>query len=260
MPANWRFPFGQPVRKVEQKDRTTKRAFVLGVYASAVHAKWIGADGKSIIRAVAVASEPEIFWRGEGAENTLRKIKIPKEVGRLEPAESRYNGPSGKALDDLILRPLGLERESVWLCDLVPHSCENSQQRKAIESKYLPIASEYGLPSPTVPPVPLVLADEHRRNAILRELAESRSETLILLGDKPIKWFLRYFDSRWGRLADFVSETQLYGRTFDTEILGKRINILPLAHPRQIAGLGKSSPLWRNRHSEWVSSVAGTLL
>jgi hypothetical protein len=34
-------PFGQPVRKVEQIDRSAKRVFVLGVYASAVHAKWL---------------------------------------------------------------------------------------------------------------------------------------------------------------------------------------------------------------------------
>ena len=39
------FPFGQPVRRVEQQDRAPKRVFVLGVYASAVHARWIDVDG-----------------------------------------------------------------------------------------------------------------------------------------------------------------------------------------------------------------------
>jgi hypothetical protein len=33
------FPFRRPVRKVSQKDRTQKKVFVLGVYASAVHAQ-----------------------------------------------------------------------------------------------------------------------------------------------------------------------------------------------------------------------------
>ena len=52
------FPFGEPVRIVAQEDRTPKRVFVLGVYASAVHARWVGVDGKGIIKALAVASEP----------------------------------------------------------------------------------------------------------------------------------------------------------------------------------------------------------
>jgi hypothetical protein len=55
------FPSGQPIRKVTQTDRLPKRVFVLGVYASAMHARWIGQDGKTRIAALAVASEPEIF-------------------------------------------------------------------------------------------------------------------------------------------------------------------------------------------------------
>ena len=62
-----RFPFGEKVRKVAQEDRTPKEVFVLGVYASAVHARWVDADGKTVVKALAVASEPYIFWRGEGA-------------------------------------------------------------------------------------------------------------------------------------------------------------------------------------------------
>jgi len=33
----------------------------LGVYVSAVQAKWLNKDGKIIVQALAVASEPEIF-------------------------------------------------------------------------------------------------------------------------------------------------------------------------------------------------------
>ncbi len=35
------FPFGQKVKEVVQKDRIPKQVFVLGVYASAVHARWV---------------------------------------------------------------------------------------------------------------------------------------------------------------------------------------------------------------------------
>ena len=53
-----KFPFGEEVRKVEQKDRSPKQVFILGVYASAVHARWVNVNGKTVVRALAVASEP----------------------------------------------------------------------------------------------------------------------------------------------------------------------------------------------------------
>lgn len=34
------YPFGETVKRLVQKDRTHKKVFVLGVYASAVHARW----------------------------------------------------------------------------------------------------------------------------------------------------------------------------------------------------------------------------
>lgn len=36
----YRYPFGEYVRPLVQQDQTPKEAFVLGVYASAVHARW----------------------------------------------------------------------------------------------------------------------------------------------------------------------------------------------------------------------------
>jgi hypothetical protein len=61
MATKYFFPFGHELKKVEQKDRSPKKAFVLGVYASAVHARWIDKNGKQKVSALAVASEPEIF-------------------------------------------------------------------------------------------------------------------------------------------------------------------------------------------------------
>jgi hypothetical protein len=45
-----KFPFGEPVQEVVQTDCTHKRVFVLGVYASAVHARWIGPDSKTVVK------------------------------------------------------------------------------------------------------------------------------------------------------------------------------------------------------------------
>jgi hypothetical protein len=254
------FPFGQPVRILAQEDRTPKRIFVLGVYASAVHACWINSDGKSIVTALAVASEPYIFWRGEGTESIIQQIAIPPELGRLVAAARQYNGPSGIALDDLFLKPLGCGRTDAWLCDLVPHSCVNPSQQKAIDRAYLPKIQPYKLVTPNVPTVPLRLTDEKRRAAIWDEVCESNAEVLILLGDKPIQWFLAYFDKQRKRLADFGRDSQSYGRLHSVLINGKNIAVLPLAHPRQVARLGQSSVEWYKLHQIWVKEFAPDLL
>jgi uracil-DNA glycosylase len=254
------FPFGQPVCNVVQTDRAPKRVFILGVYASAVHAQWIGTNQKTIVTALAVASEPYIFWRGENAESIVRKIAIPPQLGRLVPAQQKFNGPSGVALDDLIIRPLGLTRTDVWLCDLVPYSCANLSQAKALKRAYLPIAQQYALPTPTVSPVPTVFADEKRREAIVSEIQESNASVLILLGDKPIQWFLSHYDQRWHSLTDFGRDRQTYGRLHPVQIDGRRIEVLPLAHPRQIAKLGRSSAVWYDLHQFWIESCASNSL
>ena len=257
------FPFGKPVQEVVQTDRTPKSVFVLGVYASAVHARWINTGEKTVVNALAVASEPYIFWCGENAESIIQKIVIPKELGKLVPAKQEFNGPSGIALDSLILNPLDLDRKQTWLCDLVPHSCVNASQIKAIERAYLPIAKKYNLAQNTVPPVPNPLTDENRRKEILDELIESGSTTLILLGDLPIQWFLYYFDDHWTKLSDFGRDAQSYGQLHKVLVGGKEIRVLPLAHPRQIAKLGKSSAVWYEVHKRWldqfVSKVANSI-
>jgi uracil-DNA glycosylase len=250
------FPFGQPVREVLQTDCTPKKVFLFGVYASAVHARWINPAGKTVVHALAVASEPTIFWRGEDAASIIQEIDIPKELGKLVPARQEFNGPSGVALDNLILKPLDLDRKEVWLCDLVPHSCINPSQAKAIERAYLPVASKFGLSQPSVPHLPNPLTDEARRNEIFSEIMLSEARTVILLGDLPVRWFLSYFDRRWSKLSDFSQENLSYGHIHEVQLGGKKMNVLPVAHPRQIAKLGQSSVFWYETHSDWVRKSA----
>ena len=269
------FPFGEPVRLVEQEDRSTKRVFVLGVYASAVHARWVGADGRplgeargtpqakrsrQVVQALAVASEPYIFWRGDGVEEIVKGIGIPDELGTLKAADRRMNGPSGIVLDEGILAPMGISRDDAWLCDLVPHSCMNSSQEKAIRRAYNPLVEEHGLPAASVPRVPTRLSDSVRRDEIARELQESGAELLVLLGDKPIQWFLRFYDERWARLSDFGTTAERYGQVHRVTVAGREISVLPVAHPRQIAKLGRSSERWYGLHRAWVSGQPQGLL
>ena len=253
----YRFPFGNPLRKVEQKERSPKKVFVLGVYASAVHATWRDAAGKVLVRALAVASEPEIFWDGrpDEAARIISKINknIPASFGTLGIPATQYNGPSGRALDELILKPLGYGREHAWLCDCIPYSRVNPSQVKAIKNHYTSLVAK-GLPEATIPNVEKGI-DDRRRAEILAELEESQAKLMILLGDLPITWFLSHYVDGWTNLDAFVREHG-YGTSVKVKINDCSYDVLPLVHPRQAGKLGVSSGRWIERHQDWLKGDA----
>jgi hypothetical protein len=260
MSSNYQFPFGSPLLKVKQKDTLPKKVFVLGVYASAVHARWINANGKQLVAALAVASEPEIFWNGENVEKIINEIHIPEEVGRLVVPGKSMNGPSGEALDKRYLTPLGLDRSSSWLCDLLPESRVNEKQRRAIDKYYTPLTEKYNLPPATVPNFNKVeLNSEIRRQEILEELEASKADTVMLLGDLPIYWFLHYHVPSYKKLSDFQPNTNGYGKEHDIKINNREYKVIPLCHPRQAARLGASSSAWADLHDKWVKSAIESL-
>jgi hypothetical protein len=253
---DYQYPFGQVVHPLRQQDRTPKKVFVLGVYASAVHARW-KKDGKTVCAALAVASEPRIFWDGniEEAKEIISKISIPKEVGTLEPAGRHLNGPSAKVLDEHILGTLGYYRKDAWLCDLLPETRLNSSQEKVITERYNPLIEQYGLNKVTIPERPSVFCDAQRCQEILSELKESQANLLILLGDIPIAQFLNVVaDVPYTSLQEYV-DLNGYGTATDAVIVGRTIKVLPLAHPRQIGALGAHSEKWNKLHQEWESNL-----
>ena len=246
------YPFGEVLRRVEQRDRTPKKAFVLGVYASAVHARWVR-DGRVVCQALAVASEPDIFWNGDPdeARAIIGRIPIPRALGALEPADGRFNGPSAKALDDHILAPLGLTRADAWLCDCLPETRLNPAQQRAIRERYDPLIEAYGLNPVTIPPRTGAFCDEARAAEITDELMRSGAELLVLLGDIPIAQYLkRVAGVPYASLRAYV-ERYGYGNPSTVEIGGRQLRVLPLAHPRQVAGLGAHSSGWRDIHGAW---------
>ncbi len=252
----YNFPFGQPLTKVQQKDTSKKKAFVLGVYASAVHARWIDKEGKQKVSALAVASEPEICWTGENAAQIISEIKVPAQLGKLTvPSDQKLNGPSGRALDKLFLAPLGLDRESTWLCDLLPYSRVNEKQRKAIDTHYSKkIVEQFNLPPATIPNFDRKeLKSDTRGDEILEELEASQAETLILLGDLPIYWFLRFHDKRFSKLSQFGDTEATYGKSHEIKINNRIYSVVPLCHPRQANRLGSSSLKWGLMHDCWIS-------
>ena len=249
------FPFGKELTKVEQQDKTPKKVFVLGVYASAVHARWTDANGGQLVSALAIASEPNIFWTGENAEQIISSIYVPERLGRLSvPKDINLNGPSGRALDNLFLNPIGLNRSAAWLCDLLPESRVNEAQRKAINKYYTQeIVSKNNLTSATIPNFDKAeLNSERRRNEILEELEQSKAEVIILLGDLPIYWFLRFFERKFTKLSQFGETLDTYGRQHPVKINNRPYNIIPLCHPRQADRLGSSNAKWGMLHDNWV--------
>lgn len=257
MKNEYYFPFGEKLKKVEQCDKSAKKAFVLGVYASAVHAKWIGEDGKQKVSALAVASEPEIFWTGNNAENIINSITIPSGLGKLVPAREDLNGPSGRALDELFLSPLGLDRDSVWLCDLLPYSRVNESQRRALDKQYTDeVISKFNLKPATIPDFDKSELDsETRRKEILNELEQSQAKKIILLGDLPICKFLHYFDNAYSKLSQFGETSETYGLEHKVMINGLEYVVIPLCHPRQAAKLGNSNSKWKELHDGWVNRM-----
>jgi hypothetical protein len=249
------FPFGEKVRPLVQQDRTPKKVFVLGVYASAVHARW-KKGGQIVCQALAVASEPRIFWDGneDEARQIISAIPIPPELGYLEPAGKQLNGPSAKVLDEHILAPLGFTRPEAWLCDLLPETRINPSQAKALREKYEPIREQYGLNPVTIPKRPSKFCDEARSRKIVAELMESEAELLVLLGDIPIGQFLnRVADVPFSTLGEYV-DLYGYGNPTQIEIAGKQLQVLPLAHPRQIGALGTHSEKWYLLHQQWETN------
>ena len=242
------FAFGKPVRKVEQKDRTSKKAFVLGVYASAVHAKWVSADGLYSIKALAVDSEPEIFWKGNNADEIISGIDIPPEAGKLIAAKDIYNGPSGETLDNEILKPIDLSRKDVWLSDLVPYSLRNKSQENALR-KLNPILQKLNLPSDTRISASTRKINFERVTEILDDIKLSAAELIITLGNDPIKSFINCFDKSITNLAH-----DSYGQILNIKLNGTPYRLLPLVHPRHIKGMSGSSPKWKETHKLWLKT------
>lgn len=253
------YPFGEELKPVVQQDRTPKKVFVLGVYASAVHARW--KKGNEVkCHALAVASEPRIFWDGnvEEAKDIIGRIKIPEELGTLEPAVNNLNGPSAKVLDEHILKPLGFTRDDAWLCDLLPETRLNKDQVKVIENKYKPFIEQYGLNQVTIPARPTNFCNDKRCEEIISELKASQADTIVLLGDIPIKQFLnKVAKVDFHSLQEYV-DIYGYGNYLELTIDDLTVKVLPLAHPRQIGALGSHSDKWKSAHQEWEERKSGS--
>ncbi len=252
------FPFGKAVVEVRQADDSPKSVFILGVYASAVHARWIGANGRELVKSLAVCSEPEIFWNGSNQDLIIERIIVPNNAGKLKP--SHLNGESGKALDKHFLAPLLLKRSQVWLSDLLPffHVRPGSNQEKRIHDTYNNLAVEKGWPVANIRKLSTKFETTVERvYEIVAELVLSGADILITLGDDPLRLFTSRFDQSH---RTSLNEYTTYGNTYKIEIDGRSLLHLPLVHPRQAGRLGNHSSKWSDLHDHWKHRDPGRLI
>ncbi len=242
-----RFPFGRYVKPVLPTASGRRRVFVLGVYPSAIHAKWRDPKG-NLWPALAVDNEPEPFWTGEDAKERVTAIAkdVPTEAGYLEPADRQHNGASGVVVDNLYLKPLEIGREECWITDLVQSYLANDGQFNRISKSYAPLVDEGIVPAAKLRRRvgKVTNLPDDRKESLRREFEEASPELVITLGNEPLQC-----------LALDPLDPSSYGTEREVPVLGSRVRLLALVHPRQSGALGQSSPKWTSAHREWVGSV-----
>lgn len=240
--SDYRFPFGRPVEPVAPTADGPRRVFVLGVYPSAVHARWVHPDGSVAVKDLAIDNEPEPFWWGDDAADRVAAVTVPDGVGHLEASDK--NGPSGKALDSLYLVPLGLGRQDCWITDLENCWKANEGQLAALERAYTPLVDRGLVPAFNLDPRPSKIRLVADRSPSLREEWDTAApEVLITLGNEP---------------ADALDlerpAHQGYGTPTSVRVWDREVLHLALVHPRQAGGLGDHSGEWAQTHGRWIDS------
>lgn len=252
------FPFGEKVHIINQTERTSKKYFVIGSYASAVHACWLSTTGKIISKSLPVANEPELLWSGNpiDAAAIINRIIIPESAGTLSFPGKWLNGGIGRLFDVELLKPLGIVRKDIWISLLIPFAIANKSQRKSL-NRYSRFTNGFNLPQADLKPSnkKTTLIDKKRIDAILEELEQFKAEIIITLGDLPLHHFIRLFDPDKRNLSCF----DFYGKLHPIVINQKSYQLLPLYHPKVGENIGAYTIKWKNIHHEWMKYDASKL-
>jgi uracil-DNA glycosylase len=249
------FPFGNPVKKVKQAEISPKPVFILGVYGSAVFAQFKPANSKFTIRYLPIDNEPEVFWRGtqEYTKKIISNINVPKLAGKLVAEDKSFNGILGRLLDKYYLHPLKLQRDNVWICNLIPHTVLNKNERKSLK-KYNDLHTIFNLPEADIPTKKdrWSLINKKRYREIIAEIFQARSEVMITLGQQPLKWFLKEYDKNMGNLLN----NKDYGFVTEIQIESIKLKLIPLFHPRQLLKIKNRDTRVGLLHYDWLKNKA----
>jgi hypothetical protein len=136
------------------------------------------------------------------------------------------------------------------LSDLIPHALSNAGQQRAIKLHYAPQQMDFGLPQVSVrlePANAVEWMDRVRVDRLLRELTQSRAETIINLGNNPIRYFLnRVCPNSFPLLS-----REDYGSPGQATIEQRKYRVFCLAHMRVTV----IRPLldWKQAHDKWIA-------
>ena len=238
------FPFGEPLLPVRHTCSGPTPVFILGAYSSALHAMWrYGPAARDRVQALAIANEPEPFWDGEDQLRLVARHTPP--FGELLPTPQ--NGPSGIALRELYLTPLGLDPTRCWITDVINTYFSTPRQRQACKRAYASsgrLAPEWALPLRPGQITP----NADRLAEIKAELKEAAPKWVLTLGDEPL-----------AALGLARLSRHDYGVPTPTTLYGLKTTLIPLTHPRNAGRLGPHSRKWATIHDQWLSDVAPDL-
>lgn len=272
-----RFPFGQPSTVRPPRIATPScKAFVLGVYPSALHVRWSLPDWarhrfshhSAAVGALAVDVEPQVFWDGSDAEAEVLRWKHAigwvdgNSPGQYGYARAAMNGTSGVAVRDQVLAPLGLSPLQTSFSDLIPwffvkrsSSSSRRGQANVIEEIYAPIASVLELPAASLPPRPspgqlVGMAISNEAGRLREEIAASGARLLITLGEEARKTVEGLAAHTGGPPSRPLQVGDDYGRLGRAVFDACELAWLALTHP------GNRSPRWRLTTEQWAAATA----
>lgn len=282
------FPFGRPAHpQGPRRPRREAKAFVLGVYPSALHVRWTypawyvpdagmenGENEERHVSALAVADEPVVFWDGqdphehECVAQWMRLVEFregdgPGEWGQVAPAG---NGTSGRPVISDVLEPLGLDTPDVWFTDIVntyfvKGPVQERTQLRAMKRKYEPFAlAAHGLASATIPerpsPPDLVhLAIHEHRERLRAQFVEAAAPLLVTLGEEARQTVIAIADEVHGTpqvplvASRFAADPTLYGKRGKVRIDGTTVDWYALVHP------GQRKPAWNELRAVWLAGL-----
>lgn len=269
------FPFGgrSTPRSVRRAERPPAKAFVLGVYPSALHVRWTppkwakDVPGVGVIGALAVADEPTVFWDGDDPDGEaevsawraavgFRSGDEPDCWGHVSPAG---NGTSGRPVLERVLGPLWLDADEVTFSDCVNTyfvKDGGGSQLAAWLGRFAPFANELGMPAPSIPARPAVdelvaVACISHRDRLRGELVEAAAPLVVTLGEEARRVLGAIADEATGpptvplaRAETFDADA--YGEPGRVAVDGHWMRWMALVHP------GQRSAAWTKLHDAWM--------
>lgn len=247
----YRYTFGQAVLPARPKADGPRSLFILGAYPSALHVKWKAPDGIFQINALAVENEPEPFWDGSDerlhVDKWLANSSFLPDWGQIKTC-GRLNGSSGQWVRDKVLIPLKAARENAWITDCLDIYHESEKAAARLESKtVVNFFHSHGIPVRYLPAHPsegeiVNTARTQHAQRLLAELESARPDRIVTLGNAALRVLLLLADSSTSKINRLSDKS--YGEPFRIQIMGNKVEWLPLAHPAAPDSYQKAHEAW----------------